>query len=194
MRSKCQRLNRDPNSRRSFVGVFGDLGKWNWKRSRLSNMRGQIDMLNKNLVGRCGHYCGVCTIYRACEDGGELLERIRKSCPTDRNSYCKGCQAIDETCYAYNCSTRRCLDVKGLGFCFQCVQFKKGECEDWNKMAQGHAGIGMDLRENLLYIESGKVEEWLKEQDKKWRCSSCGKPIGEEDRCHHCGAKLRPES
>jgi len=49
-----------------------------------------VKMINKNLVGRCGHYCGACSIYRACEDGRELLEVMRKSCPPERNLHCRG--------------------------------------------------------------------------------------------------------
>jgi hypothetical protein len=150
-----------------------------------------VKMINKNLVGRCGHYCGACSIYRACEDGGELLEVMEKSCPPDRNIYCKGCQAVDETCWPYNhCKIRECLDAKGFDFCYECDEFEKGECEEWKRLAEGHAKIGMDLHENLLSIKSEGVEKWLREQDKKWRCSSCGKPISEEEKCYQCGTQL----
>ncbi len=149
-------------------------------------------MTNKNLVGRCGHYCGACTIYRAIEDGGEVLKVMEESKPPDRNLYCKGCQTVDETCWPYNhCQIRECLNTKGFGFCYECSEFEKGECEKWNSLAEGHIKIGMDFRENLLWIKSGKVEEWLEEQDKKWRCPSCGKPITEDEKCYQCGAKLR---
>jgi len=151
-------------------------------------------MINKNLVGRCGHYCGACSIYRTCEDGGELLKVMERACPPDRNLYCKGCQAVDETCWPYNhCKIRECLDVKGFEFCYECEEFEKGGCEEWKRLAEGHAKIGMNLRENLVWVKSGKVEEWLEEQDKKWRCPSCGKPISEEEKCYQCGAELREE-
>jgi len=152
-------------------------------------------MINRNLVGRCGHYCGVCSVYRACEDGGELLEAMEKSCPPDRNLHCKGCQVVDETCWPYShCKIRECLDAKGVEFCYECAEFEKGGCEEWKRLVDGHAEIRMDLRENLLWIKSGKVEEWLEKQDRKWRCPSCGKPISEEDECYQCGAKSREES
>jgi len=60
-------------------------------------------------------------------------------------------------------------------------------------LAEGHAKIGMDLRENLLWIKSGRVKEWLEKQDKKWRCPSCGKPTSEDEKCYQCGVKLREE-
>jgi len=156
-------------------------------------LKREVKMANRNLVGRCGHYCGACSIYRAREDGGELLEVMERSYP-DRKVYCKGCQVVDETCWPYyHCKIRRCLDAKEFEFYYECSEFEKGGCIEWRRLADGHATIGMDLRENLLWIKSGKIEEWLEQQDKKWRCPSCGKPISEEEKCHQCGARLREE-
>lgn len=59
------------------------------------------------------------------------------------------------------------------------------------KLYKDHKKIGMDLRENLMNIKYYGIELWLEEQDKKWRCPSCEKPVSEEDKCHHCGKKLR---
>jgi hypothetical protein len=88
-------------------------------------------MINKNLVGRCGHYCGACSIYRACEDGGELLEVMRKSCPPDRNLHCRGCQTVDETCWPYNHSKiHEYLNGKGLKFCYECDEFEKVDAKN----------------------------------------------------------------
>ena len=149
-------------------------------------------MINKNLAGRCGHYCGACSVYRARVDGGKLLKVMKKGCPHDRNLYCKGCLAVDETCWPYNhCKILKCLDTKGLVFCHECEEFEKGGCEEWKRLAEGHAKIGMKFRENLISIKTVGVEKWLEEQDKKWRCPSCGKPITEEEKCYQCGAKLR---
>lgn len=49
--------------------------------------------MGKNLVGRCGHYCGACTIYRAYKDGGELYKKLREKYP-DGDIFCEGCQVI----------------------------------------------------------------------------------------------------
>jgi len=117
---------------------------------------------------------------------------MEKSCPSDRNLYCEGCLSVDETCWPYNhCKRRECLDSKGFEFCYECDEFKKGGCEEWKRLAEAHIKIGMDIRENLLFIKSTGVEKWLEKQDKKWRCPTCGKPISEEEKCYQCGAKLR---
>jgi len=33
--------------------------------------------------------------------------------------------------------------------------------------------------------------KWLNEQEQKWRCEHCGKPLSwYEKTCHHCGKEL----
>lgn len=52
-------------------------------------------MVNRNLVGRCGLYCGACIIYRAGKDS-ERLRRIiaeQKNCEPE-DIRCEGCQTV----------------------------------------------------------------------------------------------------
>jgi len=45
-----------------------------------------------------------------------------------------------------------------------------------------------------MRMRAGEAEEWLREQDAKWRCPSCGKPTSwYEERCHRCGGKIKEE-
>jgi rubrerythrin len=58
-------------------------------------------------------------------------------------------------------------------------------------MADECLKYGSNLMENLNKIQSGKVEEWLKKEDKKWRCRTCGNPIAIITVvCYWCGANL----
>ena len=49
--------------------------------------------MNKNLVGRCGLYCGACIIYRAYKDSDQLRQKIaeREKCKP-QEIQCEGCQ------------------------------------------------------------------------------------------------------
>ncbi len=156
-------------------------------------------MVDRNLVGRCGFYCGVCEIYRAYKDSKELREEIawKHGCSPDE-ARCEGCQAIDVYGWSYdkewgkNCKIVKCLNAKGLNFCFECDEYDR--CERFNRFAEICKGLGIDLRKNLEMIKEGRIEEWLLEQDKKWRCPKCGKPIivsYDFKNCHWCGYKLR---
>ena len=152
-------------------------------------------MVNKNLVGRCGLYCGACGIYRAYKDDGELLENLAKSfkCPPEKVR-CEGCMALTSECWGYDCKIVECLRAKGLDFCYQCSEYEKGSCEKFEKLAKSYLeDCGVDLRANLERIRKGEIEEWLLESQEKYKCPSCGKPLpvyGTRGKCYHCGAKL----
>jgi hypothetical protein len=157
-------------------------------------------MISLDLVGRCGLYCGHCSIHRAYKDSRKLQEEIAKryGClPED--VVCDGCQAVDGYCWCIeskwgsNCKIAKCLETKNLKYCHECLEYP--QCTSFNEFAEDNLkNIGVDVRENLRKIKEEKIENWLSEQDKKWRCRNCGKPSinsVEVDRCHWCGANLR---
>jgi len=156
-------------------------------------------MVNKNLAGRCGLYCGICEIYRAYKDSKKLQQELAKkhNCSPDEVR-CEGCQALDVYAWSYekewgtNCKFVKCLNTKKLNFCFECAEYET--CQKFDKFVKICTGIGIDLRNNLKMIKEGKVEEWITEQEKKWRCPKCGKPIIVSysfKNCHMCGYRLR---
>ncbi len=154
-------------------------------------------MVDKNLVGKCGLYCGACGIYMAYKDDGELLDNLAKSfkCPPEKVR-CEGCMALTPESWGYNCKIVQCLRTNGLDFCYQCSEYEKGLCEKFEKLAKSYLeDAGVDLKANLERIKKGEVEEWLLESQEKYKCPSCGKPLpvyGTKGKCHHCGAKLAP--
>ncbi|MEM3726062.1 MAG: DUF3795 domain-containing protein [Candidatus Bathyarchaeia archaeon] len=151
-------------------------------------------MVNANLVGRCGLYCGACGVYRAYKDDGEFLKGIAESfkCSPEKMR-CEGCMALTPECWGTGCKIVQCLESKGLEFCYQCGEYEKDSCDKFGKLAQRYAEIGVDVRANLERIKKGETEEWLRESEKKYRCPSCGKPLpvyGTKGKCYHCGASI----
>jgi len=153
-------------------------------------------LVSKNLVGRCGIYCGSCIIYGAYKDSEQLRKRVaeRENCKPE-DVRCEGCQTVltngwESKEWGKNCKIVNCLEAKGLEFCFECDVYPK--CERFRDLA-GHCleKHREDLVNNLKKIETGEVEEWLEGEDKKWRCQKCGKPISRHlTECHWCGTKL----
>jgi len=70
-------------------------------------------MTNEDLVGRCGLYCGACSIYRAYKDNGEYLKRIatRFKCSPEKVR-CEGCQILTPEFWGNDCKIVQC---SGLG-------------------------------------------------------------------------------
>jgi len=154
-------------------------------------------MVNKNLVGRCGLYCGACIIYRAYKDGSQKLkEGIAKdnNCKPE-DVKCDGCQLVltsgweNDNIWGRNCVIVKCLEGKKLDFCFQCDNYP--DCSKFQKWYGVFKKYGEDLINNLKQIKNGQIEEWLKEEEEKWKCKNCGKPIAMVlNKCHWCGKEI----
>lgn len=151
-------------------------------------------MGNKNLVGRCGLYCGSCLVYRAYKDSAELRRKIaqeEKCQPEDVR--CEGCQTVltdgwNSKEWGKNCRIVACLESKELQFCYECAAFP--DCDKFHGIADYLLQRGENLIENLRQIQAGKSGEWLEKEEQKWRCKACRKPISAYlDTCHWCGAK-----
>lgn len=155
-------------------------------------------MPNRWLVGRCGIYCGYCEIYRAYKDSPKLRAELaqRYGC-SPGDIICSGCQMVHARGWrgdpkrGYNCKIRECLGDKGFKFCYECPAIKT--CRLLIELASVYILFGVDLNTNLQIIRDGKIKEWLSEQDARWRCGNCEKPIilsQKIDYCHHCGRAL----
>jgi len=151
-------------------------------------------LVNRNLVGRCGLYCGCCTIYRAYKDGGEYLKgRAERFKCAPEKVRCNGCMSLTPDCWGYSCKIVQCLRTNNLRSCHQCALYERNSCERFGKLAEGYLEDGVDLRANLVRIKKGEVEEWLRESEERFKCPECGKPLSigaRGTKCYHCGADL----
>ncbi len=146
-----------------------------------------------SLVGKCGLYCGACSVYRGQRDDDESRNRIARNakCSEDKVR-CNGCGDLTNECWGYGCKLVVCSRTKGLNYCFECIEYQNNACAKHDKLSKAYLEIGVDLRENLRKIESGLTEEWLKESAEKFKCSNCGQPISAwAETCHKCGHNLR---
>ena len=145
-----------------------------------------------NLVGRCGLYCGACSIHRGCKDGGAYRLRLAEhfKCPPEKVR-CEGCHALTSECWGNDCKIVQCTTAKGYSFCYECPQFDDKSCEKHNELATRYLGDNVDARANLARIKAGQIEAWLKENRERFKCPFCGKPLPEgRDDCYHCGKRF----
>jgi len=151
-------------------------------------------LIDENLVGRCGLYCGACSIYRAYKDKDEYLKRVSEhfKCPPEKVR-CEGCMALTPQCWGNGCKIVQCLRLKDFQFCYQCPELAEESCEKYEKLARGYLEDGEDIRANLARIEKGETGEWLHECAQTFRCNVCKKPLPAnriKRICYHCGADL----
>jgi hypothetical protein len=152
-------------------------------------------LVDRNLVGRCGLYCGACAIYRAYKDNGKYLQRLaeRFKCLPEKVR-CEGCMVLTPDCWGYNCKIVKCLRSKSLELCYQCSEYEKETCEKFEKLAKSYLEEdGVDLRTNLERVKKGEIEEWLQKSEERYKCPVCRKPLSVgtiKKECYHCGADL----
>ena len=145
-------------------------------------------MTDEDLVGRCGLYCGACSIYRAYKDSGDYLKRLSEhfKCPPEKVR-CEGCQILTPECWGNDCKIVQCLRTRDYAFCYECPQYEERSCEKFEKLAKGYLEDNVDIRANLEKIKIGKTKEWLKESKNRFRCPYCKKPLPEGSKtCYHC--------
>lgn len=149
---------------------------------------------DSNLLSRCGIYCGACYIYRAFKDGGEFLRTVADEQGVSKAEVrCEGCLGPSEELWhnCKECSVSPCLREKGFKFCYECPKFENS-CEKYERLSLFCLQRGEHVKKSLLRIKAGQTEALLREQDRKWRCNACNKPISwYEKECHHCGHPLQ---
>ena len=98
-------------------------------------------MVNKNLVGRCGLYCGACSIYRAYKDDGEYLKLLVENfkCLQEKVR-CEGCMALTPESWGYDCKIVQGLRRKGLEFRYECKKHDDKTCEKYEELASVYLG------------------------------------------------------
>lgn len=144
-----------------------------------------------SLLGYCGLYCGACNHYRASFSKGKHLlgEAVKQG--KDPNGFtCGGCRGNAK--YLHSgcdvCQIRLCAEKKGVVHCGICTDFP---CEMLITFQNDGRHIHhLDVANNLKEVKSKGPEQWLKEQEEKWRCD-CGMSFSwYEKECNNCGIEL----
>ena len=117
------------------------------------------------LIASCGMNCAICMAY------------LR-----DKNN-CVGCRGMDKdkSRYCRQCKKKNCPEIKdnNLTYCFECKQFPCKSLKQLDKRYR--TKYNMSMIENLEFIRDKGIEEFLKKEEKKWKCKTCNALIS----CHH---------
>jgi len=131
----------------------------------------------QNLAAPCGVYCG--------------------ACPSYYKGTCYGCGSDDRTqkrTSKWGCKIRRCCVYEHkFASCSQCSELS---CTLITRLQKSHLGdkkfrYREEIVDNLIKIkEIGKIN-WLKEQQRKYKCPECGESIVFYSyKCVNCGYKM----
>ena len=126
------------------------------------------DKFTEELIAACGMNCRICIGYFGYTMNG-----------TKRKMKCIGCRPRDKSC-AFLKKYCKKLTKKEVEYCYECSDFP---CSYLEKLDLGYQErYKMSMIENLKYIRDHGIENFLKKQEKKYRCPECGGVI-----CVHNG-------
>ena len=123
--------------------------------------------MNRQLVAPCGMNCALCQAYQG------------------KGLACHGCGHGGERKACQNCAIQKCENKKA--FCFECAEYpcKRLKALDKRYRTKYH----MSMLENLASIQTKGLEEFVRQQDERYRCSKCGKlRTVHQDYCLYCAA------
>ena len=145
-------------------------------------------MTDTALAGACGLYCGACSIYRMYKDRDtEWLERAAREvfhCQPE-DILCGGCHGPLDRRWSPDCRFAVCTQERGIIFCHECVDFP---CDALSTFSADCRDIPII---NLHRLAEVGLAVWLAEQDTRWRCPACGKPVDiYSETCRACGSEL----
>jgi hypothetical protein len=120
------------------------------------------------LIAPCGMNCGICL--------GYLREK----------NHCPGCN-VEEAGkkYCLNCRIKHC-DKLIDKFCFDCAKFPCLRMRQLDKRYR--TKYGMSMIENLNSIKDIGLDEFVANEQERWKCPGCGKVICVHKKsCIYCG-------
>jgi len=127
------------------------------------------------LIAPCGMNCGICVAFFGYTMEGKKRKHICPGC----GSRASLCAFIKEGC--------RKLATNQIEYCFECTDFPCANLKTLDNRYRNK--YGMSMIENLDYVKENGVEEFLKHEQERWKCPSCGGVICVHNKiCYACRA------
>ena len=130
----------------------------------------------QGLIAPCGMNCGLC------------IGHLREKKP------CAGCFKKDDinkpkqcrSCVIVNCEF---LAKTESGFCFDCEKYPCARLKQLDKRYR--TKYRMSMIENLEYIQNMGLDNFLKNEDSRWKCKVCGSGLCvHRDYCLKCNTEI----
>lgn len=157
----------------------------------------------EHLAAACGTYCGACPAYIAKHSEHEQIQTELQERSSSRPKkppkntppadwmdglLCDGClgggtlAAHCQTCEIRICAANNQNDSR----CSQCKELPCARIT--SLMMMGDYLHRDEYLPNLEKIREMGVQEWVKNEEERWRCPQCGRPMSWYDaRCAGCG-------
>jgi hypothetical protein len=154
------------------INVKGSNYGWASEEAEEETVTNMHTLSEKLLIAPCGINCILCRAY--------IKEKMK--CPGCRDdSKVKLITCV--TCKIKNCGKLKIGDKK---FCFACSEYPCDRIKHLDKRYR--TKYGTSVIANLLFIKKNGINEFLKAENIKWKCPTCGERICmHKPHCVSCG-------
>ncbi|WP_432403137.1 DUF3795 domain-containing protein [Wukongibacter sp. M2B1] len=159
-----------------------------------------------NYDSYCGLYCGACDVLVAHKTGDKskfasfwtesTVKEFQEAQglpyeESDLKLKCHGCKSNNVFINCRSCKIKTCAKDRAIEHCSDCSDYP---CEILIAHKKGEKVLP-HLKEkegNLNTIKKAGVDQWLKEQEKRWHCPECQTIFSwYSSKCNNCGKDLR---
>ena len=132
---------------------------------------------SEGLIAPCGMNCRICLGYFGYTSTGEK-----------RKNKCIGCNPSGKSCAHIKKHCKK-LTKNEIEYCYECNDFP---CEQLQKLDKSYRErFDMSMIDNLRMIKKQGMDAFLKEQEKKYKCSECGGVICVHNgKCYNCNSQI----
>jgi len=135
------------------------------------------DRYTEDLIAPCGMNCRICLGYFGYTTSGKK-----------RKMKCIGCKPRDKSC-AFLKKYCKKLSKKEVDYCYECPDFPCTHLKKIDKLYRER--YNMSMIENLEYIRDKGIDNFLNQQEKKYKCPECGGVICVHNGiCYSCGKQI----
>lgn len=114
--------------------------------------------MKADLIAPCGMNCRLCLAY----------QREKKHCP--------GCRGDDagKSASCVSCIIKNCTVIQSnqSGFCYQCEKYPCLRLRQLDKRYR--TKYRMSMLKNLEKIKEDGLDQFLQQEEERWKCPSCG--------------------
>ncbi len=134
------------------------------------------------LIAPCGMNCALCSNYLSTKNDLKKVGIMK--------TYCAGCRPRGKNC-AFMKKSCALIGEGKIKYCYECADFPCRRLKALDKRYR--TKYHMSMIENLTYIKEHGMADFLRQEEKKWRCPDCGGTICcHNGICYSCGlAKLK---
>lgn len=137
------------------------------------------------LAGRCGLYCGSCSLYLGTKEDSGRLEMIARILGQSlEDTKCEGCRSSLVSKHCRSCKFKTCNEEKNISFCGECPDYPCKEFTEFMNERPHRRDIERDMKEIL---DEGP-EKWLSVVHLRYACPKCSTVNSAYDlSCRKCG-------